>query len=79
MDKSKVKKWFVLKNPEHGRDHSDLILTPNSHDIFWYRSQDGRIQLMMEFESSTYPNKFIYKQYIGNVSFDEFKNEFNQI
>lgn len=31
---------------------------------------------MMEFESSTYPDKFIYKQYIGDVSLEEFNNNF---
>lgn len=39
MDKCKTK-FFVLKNPQHGRDHSDLILTENS-EIFYYRRQDG--------------------------------------
>jgi hypothetical protein len=75
MDKCKAN-WFELKNPEHGRDHSSLILT-ESMEIFYYRRQDGRYHLMMEFESSTYPDKFNYRQYIGDVSKDEFDNNFN--
>jgi hypothetical protein len=75
MESCKPKKCFILKKPEHGRDHDDLILT-GSFPIWFYRRQDGRVQLMTEFESSTYPKKFKYKAYIGDISFEEFESNF---
>lgn len=77
----RVKKEFVLKNPEHGRDHANLILTKNSSDIFWYRKQDGRIQLMMEFyhghKKYDPKNYMVYKVNIGDVSYEEFLTHFD--
>lgn len=81
MEKCKVKAEFVLKNPEHGRDHSNLILTRNSEDIFWYYAQNKRVELMMEFwEGLVKENsKYIYKASIGNISIEEFNTYFERV
>jgi hypothetical protein len=81
MEKCKVKKWFTLEGSDegkpgvHGRDNSAFILVPE-HDIWWYRRQDGRVELMMEFEHTAPKPNYFYKSYIGHVSFKEFENNF---
>lgn len=82
MDKCKVKREFVLKNPEHGRDNSNLILTRNSADIFWYPAQNRKVELMMEF-CHGHPkydptNYYLYKASIGTVSIEEFNEHFER-
>jgi hypothetical protein len=78
MEKCKAKSWFVLKKNEHGRDDSNLILTPNSEPVFWYYARNKRVELMMEFwEGLTKEkSKYIYKASIGNVSIEEFNTYF---
>lgn len=82
MNKCKVKDEFVIKDPDHGRDHDDMILTKNSADIFWYPAQNRKIVLMMEFYHG-HPkydkkNYYAYKAIIGTITVEEF-NEYFEI
>lgn len=83
MNKCKVKDEFVIKDPEHGRDHGDMILTKNSADIFWYPAQNRKIVLMMEFyhghpEHGDRKNYYLYYATIGTITAEEF-NEYFEI
>ena len=80
MDKCRVKKSFVLKTPEHGRDHSDMILTRYSDQVFYYPAQNRRVMLMMDFHHG-HPkydplNYYLYKAPIGSISIEEFNEHF---
>jgi hypothetical protein len=81
MEKCKAKAWFTLKGSDngkpgiHGRDNSAFILFPEM-DIWWYRRQDGRVELMMEFEHTAPKPSYFYKSFIGHVSFEEFEENF---
>jgi len=82
MEKCIVKTCFTLKGSDsngiagiHGRDHSALLLFPEM-DMWWYGRQDGRVELMMEFEHTAPKPNYFYKSSIGHVSFEEFEDNF---
>ena len=58
----KCKKWFTLTMKEHGRECSNMVLTPNTDKMWYSKRADGKFDLFMQFSDAKYPIGHITEQ-----------------